>query len=293
VDDRSGVNQNQPGADGIGDTPYDITYTNTDEYPLIAPVVPKDTNPPITESFLSGRRGNGGWYLSEVNFSLQAFDNAAGVNATYYRVDGGSLSVYTSRVLVSGEGMHAVEYYSIDHSNNSETIRVRTFGIDTERPQPLPTMKTEYSIKNTRIITLPIEFEDNASGIREYVSGSSYYSRGTFFYSAQMPFIQVEVSDGSYVYQVRIFDVAGNYDTFRIWVNSSLMVNREATSSGGPYGIGYNVGIIIDLILACTILWLSSVIRYGPAKPEPPGKQPGERDRADVENGYPKYMKRA
>ncbi|KPV61718.1 MAG: Periplasmic copper-binding protein (NosD) [Candidatus Bathyarchaeota archaeon BA2] len=42
VDEKSGPNQNQPGSDGIGDTPYKINATKTDDgdrYPLMNPVV--------------------------------------------------------------------------------------------------------------------------------------------------------------------------------------------------------------------------------------------------------------
>jgi|SRR5271157_3280665 len=34
---KSGPNQDQPGSDGIGDTPYVINANNLDNYPLISP----------------------------------------------------------------------------------------------------------------------------------------------------------------------------------------------------------------------------------------------------------------
>jgi hypothetical protein len=38
IDEKSGPNQNQPGSDGIGDTPYIIPGgTNSDQYPLMSP----------------------------------------------------------------------------------------------------------------------------------------------------------------------------------------------------------------------------------------------------------------
>ncbi len=37
VDQKKGPNQNIPGSDGIGDTPYTITVNNTDNYPLMKP----------------------------------------------------------------------------------------------------------------------------------------------------------------------------------------------------------------------------------------------------------------
>jgi parallel beta-helix repeat protein len=40
VDQKRGPNQNQPGSDGIGDTPYVINSNNRDRYPLTNPWIP-------------------------------------------------------------------------------------------------------------------------------------------------------------------------------------------------------------------------------------------------------------
>jgi len=44
IDEKSGPNQDQPGSDGIGDTPYIIDENNVDHYPLMSPWTP---TPPI------------------------------------------------------------------------------------------------------------------------------------------------------------------------------------------------------------------------------------------------------
>ena len=38
IDEYSGLNQDEPGSDGIGDTPYIIDENNQDNYPLMAPI---------------------------------------------------------------------------------------------------------------------------------------------------------------------------------------------------------------------------------------------------------------
>lgn len=43
VDVKSGANQDQPGSDGIGDTPYIISTNNTDNYPFLKPNGPEET----------------------------------------------------------------------------------------------------------------------------------------------------------------------------------------------------------------------------------------------------------
>lgn len=293
VDQRSGVNQNQPGADGIGDSPYDMTVSDTDEYPLIAPVVLADTSPPMTVASLRGTHGNLGWFVSGVNFTLESFDNIAGVNSTYYRMDGGAWIEYSGRVFVTDDGIHTLEYYSIDNSGNEENIRLVEIRIDSERPQPLEGMKLSYYPNNTGVMIIPIEFSDNTSGIGEIVFSTygSYYSGN--YYMTNSSYVQVSISNGSYAFAVSAHDMAGNRCNVFIYVNSTLMVNRDPTSFGGPYGYWYDVGITADIVLIVLILWLSSVIVFGPSRPGPPGGRPGEIDRGEVEDGYPKYLKRA
>jgi hypothetical protein len=294
VDTKSGANQNQPGADGIGDSPYDVYFSDTDEYPLMTPIVPADTSPPITAVFLNGVRGDSGWYRSAVNFTFVAFDNIAGVNSTYYRIDSGSWTEYTARVFVAEEGIHTLEYYSTDNASNSENVRVKTIRIDSEHPQALQSMRLRYQLNNTDIITIPIQFEDNTSGIRDFQFSQSGQFHSGDYYTADIPYVQVGLSNGSYEFVAVAYDTAGNSYGVIILVNDSLMVNRDPLSTKGPYGPWYEVGLIADLILFIGILWLSSMIYFGPVtRPmRGPDKEPGEIDKEDVIDGYPKYLKR-
>ena len=55
-DNKSGPNQDQPGSDGIGDTPYPIQVGNEDRYPLVSPSGTIRHRPPkITSTTLSGK----------------------------------------------------------------------------------------------------------------------------------------------------------------------------------------------------------------------------------------------
>ncbi|MCK4455902.1 MAG: right-handed parallel beta-helix repeat-containing protein, partial [Thermoplasmata archaeon] len=55
VDMSSGPNQDQPGSDGIGDTPYDKIGVNEDRYPLMSPVTAIVPRPPeLLQAYLSG-----------------------------------------------------------------------------------------------------------------------------------------------------------------------------------------------------------------------------------------------
>lgn len=56
VDQFSGPNQNLPGSDGIGDTPYVIDADSQDDYPLMSPVAIPLRPPVIQDATLTGQR---------------------------------------------------------------------------------------------------------------------------------------------------------------------------------------------------------------------------------------------
>jgi hypothetical protein len=78
--------------------------------------------------------GNDNWFISNVNISFQATDNQSGVNITYYLLDCGFWTIYTSPIKVTNSGMHTINYYSIDNAGNSEEIKSVIFKIDQVSP---------------------------------------------------------------------------------------------------------------------------------------------------------------
>jgi len=59
--------------------------------------------------------------------SLSAIDATSGVQAIYYRVDGGVWSVYTGPISLIGTGSHTIDYYSEDNAGNAEDVGSSTF----------------------------------------------------------------------------------------------------------------------------------------------------------------------
>ena len=95
-----------------------------------------DTTPPVTTCTLEPAvpDGPGGWYVSPVKVTLTATDDDTGVNYTKYRVDNGSWLTYTSYFMVSTNGYHQVDYYSVDNANNVETTKHVNFKINISNP---------------------------------------------------------------------------------------------------------------------------------------------------------------
>ena len=59
------------------------------------------------------------WNNSTVTLQLSATDGLSGVDTTYYTVDGGTTQTGTSVLLVD-EGVHHVNYWSVDNAGNIE-----------------------------------------------------------------------------------------------------------------------------------------------------------------------------
>ena len=75
VDEKSGPNQDQPGSDSIGDTPYVIDDYNRDRYPLMKPWTPTPPAPPVITATIDidpntlNLRSKGKWISAYVELS--------------------------------------------------------------------------------------------------------------------------------------------------------------------------------------------------------------------------------
>jgi peptidoglycan/xylan/chitin deacetylase (PgdA/CDA1 family) len=106
--------------------------------PSITPTAspsPGDTTPPVTTA-----KGMGSsWRNDAATVVFTATDDASGVAATVFRVDGGEWHI-GDQVLVkapkdhSNDGEHAVEFYSVDNALNTEAPQTVTVKIDTRPP---------------------------------------------------------------------------------------------------------------------------------------------------------------
>ncbi len=93
-----------------------------------------DTACPSTVCDLSGVQGSQGWYISNVSVMLDATDPTSGVNATFYRLDGGDWQEYEGAFTVSDDTRHTLEFYSADVAGNREPSNNVSFKIDKIRP---------------------------------------------------------------------------------------------------------------------------------------------------------------
>ncbi len=89
-----------------------------------------DVTAPITTASLNGTYA-GSEYDGPVQVTLNRSDNASGVAATYYQLDGGGSTYYSGPFTASGVGSHTVYFYSVDVAGNVENQKSVSFTIRT------------------------------------------------------------------------------------------------------------------------------------------------------------------
>ena len=291
TDELSGAYQNVIGSDGIGDEPFQIDLDNIDYYPLMQPVVLEDTTSPVTFSMKDGEFGKRGWFLSDVNLSLESWDATSQVSTTSYRLDDGPWTEYTSPIKVSGDGIHSIEYFSADEEGNEEAPVSEVLRIDTVAPTLETSLPESIRFKDVAITSITVPFTDSGSGI-------CYYSWTDSDYPDYYPYVDVNpfpgptlellLSEFIHALIVTCTDFAGNIARVETAIDASINEDRDPLSTTGPYGPFVLVALVLDIAVGL-VLWhaIGDAIREkrggNPPKPEQ------KYDKDDVMDGHELY----
>lgn len=132
-----------------------------------------DSTAPVTQAAVSGTSGTNGWYRSAAQVSLSASDSLSGVNNSYYRIDGGATQTYAGAFTVSTNGLHTIEYWSVDNAGSVEATRSLSIKIDTVAPVVTATANPPTANKGPHTVTVTISgsVTDATSG-----AGTASYS---------------------------------------------------------------------------------------------------------------------
>lgn len=192
----------------------------------------KDQLAPVTESILTGEKGQEDWYRSLASLELKAQDEGgSGIDKTLYSVNGEEWQTYTDQITFDAEGDYKIEFQSADKVGNIEDIKNVTFHIDKTVPV------TSADVAGTEgqngwymsDVTVKLTADDNASGISktEYSmdNGETYLE-----YNDQFTLSKEGASEVLY----RSIDKAGNVEE-----NKKLEVKIDKTA---PESIVYTTG---------------------------------------------------
>jgi hypothetical protein len=94
-----------------------------------------DVPPPVTQAvIISGVPRANDYFRSPVTIDLVASDpdNAPNTLRTFYQVDGRGF--HEGKMVTVGDGIHVLQYFSVDPSNNFEKVHTQIIRVDTTTP---------------------------------------------------------------------------------------------------------------------------------------------------------------
>jgi large repetitive protein len=122
----------------------------------------------------------GGWQNSDVTVKLSATDNLSGVASTRYTIDGGDTQDGATLTL-SGEGSHAVAYWSVDKAGNVETRQTVTVLVDKTKPTISGKATTSPNAAGwySSPVTVHFTCDDAVSGVASCQPDASLAAQGS------------------------------------------------------------------------------------------------------------------
>ena len=186
----------------------------------------EDTTPPVTTHSFNGIEGENGFYISDVEVTLNATDDMSGVNITYYELDMGEEVIYSEPFMIIGHGWHVLLYRSIDNAGNEESWKCEYIEIDLIPP--------EIELHWTKLENKSIKFEpylyDEGSGFYKVEFLIDNISMYTAYGGDMFEWIWTPNSSGWHLASGIVYDKAGHStrDDILININSYNTMVKES-----------------------------------------------------------------
>ena len=168
-----------------------------------------------------------GWYNHDVMARIKARDALSGVHSISWMIDGSSPLVSYSSVAefnLSNEGVHEIEYSSMDSAGNSEEIRISLVKLDYTAPGISILSPAQKIYLHSDIITLDFWGTDPLSGIF-----SMNAKINNIPVMASQEFDMLSLSPGSHEFEALALDNAGNINVTK--VNFTVISNIDSLTS--------------------------------------------------------------
>ena len=183
------------------------------------------------------------------HIALIGRDSTSGVNKTYYRVDGGEWSAYSSPLPIRNAGHQLLEYYSVDNANNSESIRTLNLTNIPMSNIDLALGEIKGSYSPGELVSITWSVNDTSGLVDHYdilldgvlietISGDTHI------------FDLVDLSEGNHTLVVSAVDSGGNSTQ----MSAPVVVSGSATSGTSPLGLSWELWIVIAIVLVALVL---------------------------------------
>jgi hypothetical protein len=182
---------------------------------------------------------------STTSLSFSVLDQSGlGIRNTTYTIDGGNSVNYTATgtFLLAGEGMHKIEWRSLDWAGNLEEISSMNLTVD-DTPPATTINQSDVQATTATVFTLPAT--DSGSGVRitRYrIDGGEWTNNTTGF----------TLSEGSHTISFYSIDNLGNQETER-----SVEVNVTSTPPSVEANYKPLVAAMFAIILILAGVWSS------------------------------------
>lgn len=202
-----------------------------------------DTASPNTEAEISGNAGDGGWFLSDVTAVLKSADATSTVAGIEYRLDGGPWTDYSQPIVLTGEGVFALEFRATDAAGNVEMSRALTVSIDRTGPVAEILSPSEGGLLGLEQ-KLTWAGSDGGSGLRGYeyrVDG------GAWTPISALTFDLGSLADGVHTFAVRAVDNAGNLgEEASVSFTIDTTVPEIVSKSPQGDGVDVNAEVVVE-----------------------------------------------
>lgn len=88
---------------------------------------------PTVSARITGEKGLGDWYKTQVNVFITAVDYSHGIDKIYRKIDNAEWKIYQP-FGVNGSGKHTVSYYAVNKAGVSSAVKTISFYVDNQPP---------------------------------------------------------------------------------------------------------------------------------------------------------------
>jgi PKD repeat protein len=238
------------------DGTYTVDYFSTDKAGNIEEMkslaLKVDQTKPNTKADVvpSDPTGANSWYTENVSFTLSAIDETSGIEKIEYRLNEGEWRVYENSVLLNIDGVHSVEYRSMDLAGNVEEMKFLTVKIDKTKPvtkaEAGPDRPDGTNLWYTKDVILSLSALDETSGIEKI---EYRINDGEWMVYEKSILIN---TNGIYTIEYRSIDQAGNVEdrkTVTMKVDKSAPTTTSKVMQGEPNGVNgwYTKDLTVEL----------------------------------------------